>query len=422
MPVVFVHGVNTRKEEAYDREAYDKAVRERNDQLRTTTLAPATGTPYAGTIIDAYWGDLGAPVEARKMRSLPGGTRVPLGSPAEEVVDPEALAALGDEFLAELAAESPVDAVDLLVTGVLAHRELLGLEAPDELLRFAGRAAARADRLERQRQPIEVTTNDEFIVALIGLVAAAEQPGTAVALGPTDLVGELQSGVAHLLGLARSGATAAGRAARSAAGAAVGGTRRLASRALLAWKREAVSREAALFLGDVFVYLMGRGTPASPGEIPARIGQHLAEGQRARAAGDPLIVIGHSLGGVILYDILSGFQPGARPLVPGLEIDVLVTVGSQVGVFAELGRYLVQGGGTGPGRAGGLSRPACVGRWLNIYDRIDAFSFQAAGVFAGVEDYDFSSRTGIISAHGAYFRRASFYERLGARLRERPAP
>ena len=57
-------------------------------------------------------------------------------------------------------------------------------------------------------------------------------------------------------------------------------------------------------------------------ELPVGLG-------RPFRVGDKLIAVGHSMGGVILYDLLS--DPD-KPL-GDLKLDLLVTVGSQVGVF-----------------------------------------------------------------------------------------
>ena len=131
-------------------------------------------------------------------------------------------------------------------------------------------------------------------------------------------------------------------------------------------------------VGDALVYVARRGTFTSPGEIIKRVldGQ---EGLRAAAASrttnDPLIVIGHSLGGVILYDIFSHFAPD-------LQCDLLVTVGSQVGFFQELALLAnASAGGFTPGSR--VSRPGNIVRWLRLRYGGCACVYNPAGLCGG---------------------------------------
>ena len=61
-------------------------------------------------------------------------------------------------------------------------------------------------------------------------------------------------------------------------------------------------RSAALFLGDVFAYIDKRGDQSLPGLIVTRVIQTL---ESAINVGSPLVVVAHSLGGEIMYDVLS---------------------------------------------------------------------------------------------------------------------
>ena len=76
-----------------------------------------------------------------------------------------------------------------------------------------------------------------------------------------------------------------------------------------------------LFLGDVFTYLDQRGDCSHPGPIVSDVIQTL---ESAAKAGSPLVVVAHSMGGEIVYDVLSYYRPDIR-------VHKLVTVGSQVG-------------------------------------------------------------------------------------------
>ncbi len=130
----------------------------------------------------------------------------------------------------------------------------------------------------------------------------------------------------------------------------------------------------------------------------------------AKASNEPLILMGHSLGGVILYDMLSSPQSAGLP--SDLKVDAFLTVGSQSGLFEEMGLFEFENPGTAP-----TSGPECVKAWLNIFDPIDVFGFRTKGIFSRPNDFAFDSVTGLLSAHTTYFKRPQFYARMRARLR-----
>jgi hypothetical protein len=110
---------------------------------------------------------------------------------------------------------------------------------------------------------------------------------------------------------------------------------------------------------------------------------------------------------VISFDILSYFDQS-------IQVDVLMTVGSQVALFEEMALYRARRPDFMPNPASDrVPRPANVKRWLNVLDRNDIFGFRAEGVFEGLKDFQYETGYGAMSAHSGYFRRPSFYERLG---------
>src|SRR3546814_15576814 len=76
-----------------------------------------------------------------------------------------------------------------------------------------------------------------------------------------------------------------------------------------------------------------------------------------------MVVVGHSMGGVILIDMLQ--DPQGAGLPADLRVEALFTVGSQPGLFRSVGAL---GGATGPG--GHTPKPACVNAWFNVFDPI----------------------------------------------------
>ena len=166
-----------------------------------------------------------------------------------------------------------------------------------------------------------------------------------------------------------------------------------------------------MFVGDVFQYLNTRGDKAHPGPIVNELLDKFRQARRNLSNDDSkLIIIGHSLGGVISYDVLTHFDPT-------IEVDVFVTVGSQVALFEEMTLYKESKTTMPPNPPHDrLQRPSNVKRWLNVLDANDVFSFRAQGVFDGVSDFEYETGFGVAQAHGGYFRRPSFYRRLGERL------
>jgi hypothetical protein len=194
---------------------------------------------------------------------------------------------------------------------------------------------------------------------------------------------------------------------------------RASSAALLASQRTALHERATRFLGDVFVYLMQRerGSLPRPGEILGTVLAAIQEAWDRRTENDPqLVLIGHSMGGNILYELLSHYLPRNRSPI---HADVLVTVGSQVGVFEEMKLFAASDPAVpADPDTDRVPLPAAVGRWINVFDRNDAFSFAAEPIFAGARDFNYATGKGLLGAHGAYFTLPSFHRRLRERLRE----
>jgi hypothetical protein len=161
-------------------------------------------------------------------------------------------------------------------------------------------------------------------------------------------------------------------------------------------------------VGDVLAYKDDRGTPEQPGRIVQEVAAALSEAADLRTTGDPLIVVAHSLGGIIVYDIVTWFRPD-------ISIDVLVTVGSQVGWFEELKLFGVSDDAV-PNGVAKVAKPISVKRWINVFDLNDPLGYACEAIFDGAEDYAYA--TGQIVAHGAYFEQPSFHVRLGERFRE----
>jgi hypothetical protein len=104
------------------------------------------------------------------------------------------------------------------------------------------------------------------------------------------------------------------------------------------------------------------------------------------------------MGGNIVYDLLTSTKGDQN-------VDVLVTVGSQVAVMEEMKLFTCSDPNVPNAVTKKVARPTNVKRWINVFDSRDILDFAAARVFDGVEDCHFA--TGHAWAHGGYFVRTS---------------
>ncbi|MFE5208997.1 alpha/beta fold hydrolase [Streptomyces sp. NPDC056600] len=115
----------------------------------------------------------------------------------------------------------------------------------------------------------------------------------------------------------------------------------------------------------------------------------------------PVVVVGHSLGGIIALDTLI------RTPLP--QVELLVTVGSQ-------GPFLYESGAL-PALAHPDPLPAHMPRWLNVYDRRDLLSYLAAPLFPGrATDVEVDNRQPFPASHSAYWSNPAVYRALAERL------
>ena len=367
--LVFVHGVATRQTPAYAAE-----VQLRDDRFRKLALGKEAG------IRNPFWGDLGASF-AFGEQCLPRSGDVP--TPFSLGGGSEIPGAIGGVSIAEIAAVDFPAAVDtlyavLIETAATQNRQL----DPEEFSEMQAAAAY----AEVNTAPTWVKP-DMTDAAFIDALRERLQREPPAAYGLLDRL-------------------------KAAAGTVLDRGRNLVSSGVLGLTRDKLNPMAARFIGDVFVYLRGGAVRA---DIRHRVvAELLAARADATAKDEPLVVVGHSLGGVILYDLLT--DPAGAGLPDGFAIDVLLTVGSQPGFFEELKLFAASEKSIpSPGRTL-AAKPAAVARWWNVYDPVDVLSFRCQGIFDGVEDFMFSSMTGVIDAHTSYFMRPRFFERLRSRL------
>jgi hypothetical protein len=394
VPLVFVHGVSNRDTPEY-----------RDNQLARDAFLRELVVPTLGLaaenfrIFNPYWGDEGV-----KFRW--GNASLP-----ESASDIETFGALDPKDLriaADVLAAASPDALDIVAVAKRSLAEAIDIvwsaALPVVSTPAQGRALAESykqARLYAASNPkpewLATAKSGNFVDQLLLDIETrdiAAAPATGVAQAQWESFG---TGLADRLKESLERIT-------SLPGSAM-------SSAVLKLGRKNTHLGAAQFLGDVFQYLDKRGDKGAPGPIIKKVLGEFMSARDARTSDDPkLIVLGHSLGGVISYDILTYFDPS-------IQVDVLITVGSQVALFEEMALYRASRPDFLPNPASDrVPRPANVRQWLNVLDPNDVFSFRAEGVFEGVKDFQYETGYGPMSAHSGYFRRPSFYERLGERL------
>ncbi|MFF4833081.1 alpha/beta fold hydrolase [Streptomyces sp. NPDC001315] len=161
-----------------------------------------------------------------------------------------------------------------------------------------------------------------------------------------------------------------------------------ASRAVVR-RRRALTEAAHPAAGDILRYL-SRGTA-----VRADL--------RTLVAGlePPVVLVGHSLGGIIALDTLVS--------APLPQVRLLVTAGSQ-------GPFLYESGSL-PSLEHPAPLPPHVPDWLNLYDPRDLLGYLGAGLFPGrVTDVAVDSRQPFPAAHSAYWTNPAVYRHIVDRL------
>ncbi|MET9630323.1 hypothetical protein ABZX92_22920 [Lentzea sp. NPDC006480] len=361
MALVYVHGIGNRPGRSYDEAAH------RREVLFRTVLLPAAGLTGAPVVMPC-WGGLTRPPRWG-LASLPHKGTERLGPDADER---DALVEQAPSLLI-IARQSVSDALDALYTMIDAqYRQENLLAQAQDFVRYIGlRESLYPHVPENVRYPWlnEVRTDIEFVDRLVAEV----WPPEGETLGAGSPIRDLLVSAARRF---------------NPTPLVVGAGRRL------------VSANTALLLADVLQYTALRGTRDEPGEVISLVGKAIEE------AAAPRIVLAHSMGGNIVYDLLSHYRPDLR-------VDVFVTVGSQVGLFEELS--LFRESSTDP-EAGKVPLPPGIGKWVNVVDLADPLSFRVAPIFAGADDYGYPSRA--TWAHTAYLKQPNFHARIGRRIAE----
>ena len=400
MPVVFVHGITVREDR------FNSLL----DDVRDGLKEAKSPLPVEG----CYWGDLGSTV-GRRLLSIPG-----VAAGARDIAEARvaATAATVEAQLLALLLDHPTLELVML-------RDPQGLD-PDGLERIPKSVEERDITLHAAAPRIAVALEQDPVIranvqgrltadAATRIVTEAYRHATRTdrALTAADLIDPLTRCLTAALYRETADPadtldstfswTAVDAAVQALLERELGGDRSLRSfakdRALSTFTfalrhglRERLMGGMAVFMGDVFVYLAKRE------EI---LGQLAAKVEAAvRADPDnPLWLIGHSLGGIICYDYCCR---------TALAVERLVTVGSQVGMFAELGAIAIGA----PRQNGKIETAPKIGAWINIYDLDDVLSFVAQPIFTRVQDIEVDTDAPFPISHSEYWKRGDVFAKL----------
>ncbi|MDJ0569626.1 MAG: hypothetical protein QNJ53_11325 [Pleurocapsa sp. MO_192.B19] len=158
-------------------------------------------------------------------------------------------------------------------------------------------------------------------------------------------------------------------------------------------KRSGFSEKYSGTLGDILMY-------------QAR-GQELRDfvRQTIEPLEGKIIVVAHSLGGIICVDLLLEKEPP--------QIDLLVTVGSQAPVLFELNALV------GMEYDPNAKLPEEFPKWLNIYDRNDFLSYIGEKIFPGrITDFEVDSQQSFPQSHGAYWAIKEVWDEIWQKIEE----
>ena len=159
---------------------------------------------------------------------------------------------------------------------------------------------------------------------------------------------------------------------------------------------------AANFLQNVIIYL------ADDSDIRDRVITDLKSVDQSK----PVVMLGHSLGGIIGVDIASDPTVETR-------VDLLVTVGSQTPLLHALGAIPAFENSDDAPRREPFSP------WLNIYNPRDPLAFVGADVFGWAarapEDHRINEPRDLLGAHADYDSRPEVYKAIANVLHGRPA-
>lgn len=393
MQVVFVHGVANRKEG--DGTAFERDVATRSQMLSKLTFGGKAN------VRNPYWGDLGG-----KLRY--GGLCVPTEKDSETLGTFKTLEILGAPGVStgpqanqlvrlglrpQQGPDQPTGKellIDAIVSGLEPAKSAEDTEY-GATVQLLSDYAEHGDWSWLPTMKTDAELQQRLLTEIQAFNSAKISESTVEALGIGDFLGRITDGVKN----------------------AIGSVVDMASDAFMLKVKSSFTNEATKFVGDAFVYLNSRGKKDEPNEITkVALTEIEAAWEDAQKKGQKLILVGHSFGGTVLWDLLTYH----RELLPkGFFADAVITGGTQVGLFIELDVYGEKLAVVPPTK---VAKPSNLGVWINTFDFADPLGFQLEPMLEGAHDFQFNTGGSIINAHNLYFGLPSYYNRIKARLEE----
>ena len=373
MQLVFVHGVNTRRDPVGK---YDADVEYRHKCFRDWTLNGADVAFH-----DPYWGDLGAHPD-KGLISIPKGPGVAFGGlgAANDITNIEA--SLDGDVLLRAAREDFGAVLNTLALREAQSGELGG----DEIAQSLAAYAADYDDMDSPGLStpawLDAVDSDEEFLDRLEVEIGGSQNEVGMGLGNR---------------LKKAGKWIVGGIIDLVDGPAEKLVRK-------------TTPAIAQFLGDVFIYLK---QDSRRDQIRSRVSSSIVAAAKAAESEQKLVVIGHSMGAIILYDMMNNPQLVSEmeaKIGSSLKIDLFLTVGTQIGLFEELDLFTHSQPGVTPGK------PPSASLWWHVYNVMDVLSFGVEGVIDDAIQFSVNTKANIVDAHGAYFISPVFHKRLRKRL------
>jgi hypothetical protein len=427
MPIVFVHGVATR-DTAKSYKPWLEGVRV---FLREKIAPVISSRPNDVWIQDAYWGGLGVTFawEGRsRPRSLLGqGTGQNGPSTSAQSIAAASQPTAFEGAPSDSAQSKPTRGLLLKTSDPApASRATVRVrELTDDQLSDLAATALRSAVDDPARRAIAAIAADELAHDGPARRQLASQPTAEAEL---ELLNTLLADRVAVLVKRQSGLTGMGAPGwmtsfKESLGEALSRTNGAPGYVLtkaLGELRRPANEFVTLFLGDVFQYLTQRGKPAEPGPVPRKVLDVLKSARATVPVNkEPMIVLSHSMGGQIVYDIVTSFLPNDQD-GQSLRVDFWCATASQVGLFLEMRQFLDKHADYGSN----LTKKKIpfpdkhyLGAWWNVWDPNDFISYTVRDIIEGVDDEPYDSGMSIIHAHGGYLERPSFYNRLAEKIK-----
>lgn len=375
MQLVFVHGVNNRRDTGGQ---YDAGVRNRQNCFRDWSIKGEEVTFY-----DPYWGQFGAHPD-RDLVSIPSGPDVAFGGISDDIFTDFSNDSLEGDLLLQAARKDFNAILNTLALRLIESQVVNGNRIAELIADYA----ADLDELDNSgiAPPAwlnDIDSDEEFLATLEAEIHGVADEKDA-AMGLQDLLKDAGKWVV-----------------RGIINIVDGPAEKLIRK---------FTPQIARFLGDVFIYLKQDERREQIREV---ISLSLVEAAKKTVGKQKLIVIGHSMGAIILYDILSDPQMVSQMndrIGHELKIDLFLSVGTQIGLFEEMDLFGHSIKGVSPGK------PSCVVHWWHVYNVMDVLSFGVNGVIDNVKQFSVNTKANIVDAHGAYFNSPVFHKRLRKRL------